>query len=155
MENKKEKTNSKLTKLGFFLNRNLGIHIVLTMLLNVLVGIGLVGLFEAMNYSIFNFTIAGFIIYMIVFSLLETMIIIFVLRFYMKLILVTKGLIVPLFYGLLFYLSSIIIKDVAFKSPVIIKIIIFVISFLILKLLMIVVFQRLQKKENYHGKNDL
>lgn len=144
MKEKKDFVSTNVSKLGFFLSPNLGVHIILSIILNTIISLAIVGITSSFDYSVFNYTFVGLIFFNVVATLLETMILIFTLRHLLVLIVKSFGVLIPILYGLIFYVTTFIIKDVSFRSSVILNVLIYTIVFLGFRLLTKIVIRRLQ-----------
>lgn len=141
-----KKKDSNLVKLGFFLSRNLGFHILLSTIINFIITVVLVGMFDAMNFPIFHFKFIGLIMYVIIATLLEVTAIIFIVRHLMKLVIKSFGLLLVVVQGIIFYVTTLLVVDVSFQAVVFVKLLVFTITFLILKMIAIVLIQRYKAK---------
>lgn len=149
MDKKKKKT-SYLEAFGIFLHPNLSIHLIISIIINFILGITIVGVFHALNYPLLTYLIVGFILYIIIFSLVELAVTIFVVRHLLKPFIKSRGLLLILTYALIFYLTTLVVTDVSFNSNVILKVLVFTVVFLIFKTILIIIYQRylVKKKEN-------
>ena len=66
---------------------------------------------------------------------------VYILRHFINYIFKSKGIILFIIYGLIFYLTTFLIKDLMFNKNVLLNLFIFTVSFLILKILLIIVYQ--------------
>lgn len=152
MKRSKDFKDTYSSKYGIFLHNNLGIHFLIVLMFNLIISVTLVGIFEQSKYPIFDFKIAGFIFYIIITTLLETMLTIFLLRHFLKFIFKTKGVIIYITYALIFYISTFLVEGVNFKENVLIKLLVYTFLFLILRIFFVIIYQRYifrnKKKEN-------
>lgn len=151
------KKKSFLESLGIFLHPKFEYHLLMELGLNLVTVVPIIGLFELFKYPLVSYaSIAGVIIYIIVVTLIAESIKVFILRHFIDYIFKSKGLILFVLYGIIFYITTFLIKDLQFTNIVVINVLIFSISFIILKILLIILFQRIQtnKKGEENEKLD-
>lgn len=142
MKNKGDFQKTFLGSLGIFLHRNLGLHILISLIFNLIICVSLSGLFSLINYPVIDYTLLGFIIFIIVFTLIEVSLIIIFVGYYLKYIIKSRGLLLIVFYSLVFFITSLLIEDVSFIKPIILTLLVFSFSFIIFKLLLVILYQR-------------
>lgn len=144
--------NSIIVKSGFLLHKKFSIHILVLLILNFLSAIIVVGFFNFITKPLITYKISAFILFIIVATLLEIIIKMFVLRHFISLIFKTFGTITFLIQGIIFYLSSLIVNHLEFNYIVVINVAIFSLIFLLIRLMLIIVYQKYvlkhMKKEN-------
>lgn len=140
------KKDSNVVKLGFFLSRNLGFHILFSIILNFIITVVLIGLFDAIKFPIFNFKFMGLIMFIVIATLLEVTVLIFIVRHLIKLVIKSFGLMLVVVQGVIFYLTTLLVVDLSFQAVVFVKIVVFTIAFLILKIIAIIIIQRYKVK---------
>lgn len=153
MERKNKFYNSIIVKFGFLLHENFSVHSIVLFVLNFLAAIIITGLFNLFEQPLINYQISSFILFILVVTLLELIVKTFVLRYFLGLILKTFGSITFVIQAILFHLTSIIVNNFIFNPISIISIFFFTIGFLIIRLLLISIYQKrilkyLIKKEN-------
>lgn len=140
------KKDSNVVKLGFFLSFNLGFHILFSIILNFIITVVLIGLFDAIKFPIFNFKFMGLIMFIVIATLLEVTVLIFIVRHLIKLVIKSFGLMLFVVQGVIFYLTTLLVVDLSFQAVVFVKIVVFTIAFLILKIIAIIIIQRYKVK---------
>lgn len=153
MNNKEKFYNSIIVKFGFLLHENFSVHAVVLLILNLLSAITVTGIFNLFNYPLINYKITSFILFVIIATLLELVVKTFVMRYFIDIIFKTFGTLTLIIHALLFYLSEVIVNNFTFTNSVILSILIFTVVFLIVRLLLINIYQKyvlkhLIKKEN-------
>lgn len=140
------KKDSNVVKLGFFLSYNLGYHILFSIILNFIITVVLIGLFDAIKFPIFNFKFMGLIMFIVIATLLEVTVLIFIVRHLIKSVIKSFGLMLVVVQGVIFYLTTLLVVDLSFQAVVFVKIVVFTIAFLILKIIAIIIIQRYKVK---------
>lgn len=140
------KKDSNVVKLGFFLSYNLGFHILFSIILNFIITVVLIGLFDAIKFPIFNFKFMGLIMFIVIATLLEVTVLIFIVRHLIKLVIKSFGLMLVVVQGVIFYLTTLLVVDLSFQAVVFVKIVVFTIAFFILKIIAIIIIQRYKVK---------
>lgn|SRR5690554_740089 len=139
------KKKSFLESLGIFLHPKFEFHLLIELVINLIAIIPVIGLFELFKYPLVTYAnIIGVIIYIIVSTLLMESLKVYILRHFINYIFKTKGIILFILYAIVFYTTTFLIKDLMFNKNVLLNLIVFTICFLILKILLIIVYQRLQ-----------
>jgi len=139
------KKKSFLESLGLFLHPKFEFHLLIELVINLVTVVPVIGLFELFEYPLVTYAnIIGVIIYIVVATFLMESLKVYILRHFINYIFKSKGIILFIIYGLIFYLTTFLIKDLMFNKNVLLNLFIFTVSFLILKILLIIVYQRLQ-----------
>lgn len=146
MPTKRDFRKSIMGRYGFFLHENLGIHLVITLIFNVISIVTITGLADLINYDIFEYSVTGLIFYIIAVTLIEITFKIFMIRHFLDIILKTKGLLVLFLHLAIFYFTTFLIDDVKILPNIILKSLLLTISFLIFRILFIIIFQRYTMK---------
>lgn len=153
MEGKNKFYNSIIVKFGFLLHENFSIHSLVLFVLNMLSAIVVTGLFNLIKIPLINYKISSFVLFVLVATLLELVIKTFVLRYFISIIFKTFGTITLLLQAIIFYITALIVNNFIFNPISIISIFFFTIGFLVIRLLLISIYQKyllkyLIKKEN-------
>lgn len=153
MEGKNKFYNSIIVKFGFLLHENFSIHSLVLFVLNMLSAIVVTGLFNLIKLPLINYKISSFVLFVLVATLLELVIKTFVLRYFISIIFKTFGTITLLLQAIIFYITALIVNNFIFNPISIITIFFFTIGFLVIRLLLISIYQKyllkyLIKKEN-------
>lgn len=142
MGNKKDFKDSILGRYGFFLHKNLGIHLVITLVFNVIAILAITGLSILIDYKIFDYSVTGLIFYIIAITLIEITLKIFIIRHFLNIVLQTKGILVIVLHLSIFYFTTFLINDVKILPNVIIKSLLLTILFLVFRISFVIIFQR-------------
>src|SRR5690606_17995066 len=139
-DNKEPKLNQKRLlsvgyKLGFMLHDNFSVHVLLTLIVNLLSSAAVIGIFSAFAPVVKVDNSWTFLIAMIFYSLMELMIKILVIRFFWKMIIQSFGLPFYIINILLFFLTTILVPEFSFLTDPQ-NIFIFTLAFMILRLLL-------------------
>jgi len=138
----KDFNESYMAKFGFFLHKNMGMHVLIVLILNTISLIVTVGLFELIGRPVLNFEIAGFIFFVIVATLIEVSLKIFVLRHFINLIVKTYGFLLIILQVIIFFLSKLIVTEVSFAYMEVLSLIYMTLLFLLIRLVLIIIYQR-------------
>jgi len=138
-----EKNNKKIGLiLGFYLHENFGLHILFTIIINLISSGVIIGL-SSVSYKIVEVnSLIAFFLGMLFYSLLEVAIKTLLIRYIWKTIIRTFGLIFFIVNVLFFYLSSLLIKEFNFLNNIS-NIFIFTLLFMIFRILLTTVFKRI------------
>ncbi|MDY0276961.1 MAG: hypothetical protein RBQ97_02635 [Acholeplasma sp.] len=142
MRDSKDFNESYMAKFGFFLHKNMGMHVLIVLILNTISLIVTVGLFELIGRPVLNFEIAGFIFFVIVATLIEVSLKIFVLRHFINLIVKTYGFLLIILQVIIFFLSKLIVTEVSFAYMEVLSLIYMTLLFLLIRLVLIIIYQR-------------
>lgn len=142
METKNKFYNSLIVKFGFLLHENFSIHSLVLFILNILSAIAITGLFNFLKQPLIAYRISSFILFILVATLLELVVKTFVLRYFINIIFKTFGGITILIQAILFYATTFIVNNFNFNQISIISVFVFTISFLIIRLLIISIYQK-------------
>ncbi|WP_026391574.1 hypothetical protein [Haploplasma modicum] len=149
---RKRNNDLYVEKMGLFLNKRIEIHILIAIILNILVVVTLSGLFSLFKTPLIIYNkVSGLIIYSIIVTIFIEAIKLFIVRYFFEILSKTKGLIFILINGVCIYLSTLFKVGVTFKKPYLLSLLLFVIVFTFVKLLFVVVYQKIQfvkDKEN-------
>ena len=138
--NKEPKINEKRLvsvgyKLGFMLHDNFSIHVVYTLIINLLSSAAVIGIFSAFSPVVKVDNIWTFLIAMIFYSLMELMIKILVIRFFFKMIIQSFGLPFYIINLVLFFLTTLLVPEFSFLTDPQ-NIFIFTLGLMVLRLLL-------------------
>lgn len=137
-----------LESFGIFKHPKFELHLLIELIMNILSIIPIIGLFELFNYPLLEYEkIAGVVIYIIGVTLIVESLKIYIIRHFIDYIIKTRGLFFLCLYAVIFYLLTFLIKDLSFTPIVIVNILIFTTIFLIFKILLIIVYQRMQNTD--------
>lgn len=129
-------------KLAFFLHSNLGLHVIITFMINLISSIIVIGIFELFSKKLLIFTIPSFLIFIAIATLIEVSLLIFVIRYFVLLIYKSFGTIMVLIQGLVFYLAHLLLEDITFVNSLLLSLLYFTVVFLVVKLLIVIIYQR-------------
>jgi hypothetical protein len=119
--------------IGFILHRNFGYHILFTLIINLLVGGIIVGI-TSRFYPLIGVTWPGLVLGLVLYTLMELIIKILLIRFLLKPIIYSFGLIFYVLNVVLFWITDVIVDGFDFKLKIE-NIFIFTIFFMLLRLL--------------------
>ncbi|WP_162140216.1 hypothetical protein [Haploplasma axanthum] len=143
MNNKNDFYNSFRAKFAFFLHPNLGIHLLIVLTLNLITAVTITGLFEISKYPLIKFEIVGFILFIVISTLIEVLTKIFILRYFILIVLKSFATVFLGLQILIFYVTSLLFKEeISFTGSKILSILIFTCSFLLLRTMLIIIYQR-------------
>ncbi|MCR1809119.1 hypothetical protein [Haploplasma modicum] len=135
---KKQRNDLYIEKMGLYLNKRFEIHILIAIIL-----------FK--SPLIIYDKVSGLIIYSVIATIFIEAIKLFIVRYFFEILSKTKGLIFILINGVCIYLSTLFNVNITFKKPYLLSLLLFVIIFSFVKLLFVIVFQKIQfvkDKEN-------
>lgn len=121
-------------KLGFILHPNFSVHILLTFIINLIVGGVVVGLYAAFYPIILVDTLIAFVIGMILYTTMEIIIKMLLIAFLWKLVIQTFGLLFFILNVGLFYIMDIMIEPIHFLYDAS-NIFVYTLSFMLVRLL--------------------
>lgn len=149
---KKQRNDLYIEKMGLYLNKRFEIHILIAIILNILVVVTIAGLLSLFKSPLIIYDkVSGLIIYSIIVTIFIEAIKLFIVRYFFEILSKTKGLIFILINGVCIYLSTLFNVNITFKKPYLLSLLLFVIIFSFVKLLFVIVFQKIQfvkDKEN-------
>lgn len=154
MNNKKEPLF--VESLGMYLHKKLEVHLLITIVFNVISFFVVIGLFDFIKYPLVNYgDVIGVVIYALINTLIIEVIKMFLIRHLMNVIIKTKGLILLLINGVVFWLTSILfVESFSFRTNRLVTITSFTISFFIMKVLLIIALQRVRRKDEENERMD-
>ncbi|VEU79577.1 Prolipoprotein diacylglyceryl transferase [Haploplasma axanthum] len=154
MNNKNDFYNSFRAKFAFFLHPNLGIHLLIVLTLNLITAVTITGLFEISKYPLIKFEIVGFILFIVISTLIEVLTKIFILRYFILIVLKSFATVFLGLQILIFYVTSLLFKEeISFTGSKILSILIFTCSFLLLRTMLIIIYQRYIMKKRWLKEN--
>ncbi len=103
--------------IGFILHKNFGYHILLTLIINLLASSILIGL-TSQIYPLIDITLIGFLIGMCLYTVMELIVKILLIRFFLKSIIYSFGLILYVVNVTLFWLGDFMVDRFDFKPHV-------------------------------------
>lgn len=142
MKESKDFYNSYVARFGFFLHHNFGIHLLLVLFFNFISAIVAVGLLELFKSPALSFDIIGFVLFIIIVTLIEVIIKIFVLRHFIDLIFKTKGIITFVLQNIIFYVATLFVNNVEFNKVIVLNILVFSLIFFIIRFFLINIYQK-------------
>lgn len=142
--------------MGFYLHKKLEIHLLITAIFNAISFLVVVGLFNLLNFPLIVYDeIIGIIIYSLINTAIIEVIKIFIIRHFADFVLKTKGLIFLVIDGLTFWITSeIFVENFSFRPVKFVTILIFTVSFFIMKVLLVITLQRVSRKDEEDEKLD-
>jgi len=150
-----KKRKSFFESLGLFLHPKFEIHLLIELMFNLLAIIPIIGIFELVKYPLVSYSgIAGVIIYVVVLTLVVESFKVYILRHFIHYLIKTKGLLLYLSYLVVFYVTTFIIKDLAINENKIINLFILTTLFLLLKIGLIIIYQRNTHKKEKGERNE-
>src|SRR5690625_3783743 len=150
-----KKRKSFFESLGLFLHPKFEIHLLIELMFNLLAIIPIIGIFELVKYPLVSYSgIAGVIIYVVVLTLVVESFKVYILRHFIHYLIKTKGLLLYLSYLVVFYVTTFIIKDLTINENKIINLFILTTLFLLLKIGLIIIYQRNTHKKEKGERNE-
>lgn len=132
--NKDPKARKELIKMfGFILHPNFGIYGLIMLIINMLTAALIIG-FSNLISPIIEVTIIGFLLGILLYTLIELTIKLLLLRFLLKQVIYSLGSIFYILYVGIFYLVSIIVPNPGFVFPTTENLFVFVVIFIIVRM---------------------
>lgn len=135
-------SNTNRGKLAFFLHSNLGLHLIITLIINLISSITVIGIFEIFSNRVISFTIPSLLLFIVVSTLIEVALLIFIIRYFVLLIYKSFGTIMILIQGIIFYLAHLLVEEISFLNNLLLSVLYFTVVYLVVKLLIVVIYQR-------------
>ena len=134
--------NSIMHKFGFVLHKRFSMHMLILLIMNLISGFTIVGLFSLIKNPVINYRVVDFIVFIIVVTVVELIVKTLMVRYFIKWILRSFGILTLIVQGLIFWLSSLMIERLNFIEPVVLNLFFYTLSFLFLRLALISIYQK-------------
>lgn len=142
MKNDNNFYDNLMVKMGFLLHKKFSIHLLIVFIINLLAAITVTGIFNAFNNPLITYKIMAFILFIIITSLMEVLVKVFILRHFIGLLFKTFGLLTAALQMLVFMFGDIIVDEFIFNDSFIISSLIFTISFIFIRTLLVIFYQK-------------
>ena len=143
LEQLKKNSSSKNTAVsfGFLLHRNYVVHIVFSLLINFLISAVVIGLAIGVKAPLIDITITGYVIGIVLLTLVENFVKILLFKYFMRLLILSMGLLSVLTQIIILYLIDLMIPK-GFHFTGVELLIIFSFSFSVLRFVLSVYIRR-------------
>lgn len=126
---------------GFLLHRNYVVHMTFSFLMNFLISAVVIGLAIGVNAPLIEITIIGYVLGIILLTLIENFVKILMFKYFMRMLILSMGLLSVLTQILILYLIDLIVST-GFHFPSVEQLIIFSFVFSILRFVLSIYLRR-------------
>lgn len=140
-QNKKKFHQTYMARFGLFLHPNLSIHLLILLIMNAICITSSIGVFEMFNYDLLSFSIMSLTLFILISTLIEVILKIFIFRHFTNIYLKSFGILPTLTQFVLFYLTQLILKDELVFTKFV-NIIYLTLVFIVLRFFLIIIYQR-------------
>lgn len=142
MEKKNNFYDSLMVKMGFLLHERFSVHILMLFVINMISAVIITGIFNAFKEPLVTYEILGFILFIVITTLVEALLKVFVLRHFISLLFRTWGILTALIQIMIFMLGDLIVAKFNFNTIWLVSILAFSFIFIVVRLAIVIIYQK-------------